>query len=93
MCLCALPDVFLAKRNMFWNNNFVLKGFLLLFYPLPPAARYISYSHIKNEYNVGHYVHIQGYARKSVLLRESSLRENCLRGKCIQLLFLSVSIK
>ena len=56
----------------------------------PPAALCIS--HINSDLNVGHYVQIQGYAGKSVHLRESSLRENSLRGKCPQLLFQSVSI-
>lgn len=64
--------------------------------PHPPAALSMSYSHgkkKKSDLDVRHRVQIQGYAGKSVHLRESCLRENCLRGKCTQLLFLSVSIR
>lgn len=46
----------------------------------------------KRDLSVGHYIQIQVCAGKSIYLRDSCLRENCLRGKRTQLLFLSVFV-
>lgn len=78
-----------------WNNVLVqwpcAQRISTSFLPPTHGTLHTPFPH-KIEFNVGHYVQIQGYASKSVHLRESCLGENCLRGKCTQLLFLSVSI-
>ena len=76
------------NETMFWYNDCVLRGFLPLHCRPPSDLRRSAYLIP----NVGHCVQIHMYAGKSVHLRESCLGENCLRGKCTQLLFLSVSI-
>lgn len=99
MPLCITRGVFQLNETMFWYNDCVLKGFLPLHCRPPPtcgALHVLFPQKIKNKKiewsRCPSLCPDSGYAGKSVHLRESCLGENCLRGECTQLLFLSVSI-
>lgn len=93
MCPGALPEVFSSQMKQCSGTTCAPR--ISAPHQPPPTwgTLYIPFPPHKREFNVGHCVHIQGYARKSVHLGESRLGEICLRGKCMLLLFLSVPIK
>lgn len=79
MPLCITRGVFQLNETMFWYDDCVFKGSPPTPHPPTCGTSRIPLPH-KTEFNVGHYVQIQGYASKSVHIRESCLRESCLRG-------------